>query len=406
MASSFAGYPAKLLAQDSATNVRAFGAVGDGSRNDTAAFAAALAVSRTIWVPGGVYLVDRIVIPAGRRVLTAGFKTIFRQRRGTPDATRLISIVGSNVRLGDCTVQGNIATDFGEQHHGIFIEASSTTGDLANITIGNVRGADMRGDVVYVGARDARRLSLTRIGHIHGDNILRNVVSICGGRGISVERVSGSEVGYTHLDIEPDDYNGPVSSCSIGAVVGSLVQIAGQTPAASVDGVRIGLLDLSSPAKRSVPHYAPGLSREDALTIRNVRSLEIGRLIAHGFGGQAMRQIWDPGALTDQKVHIARAEVWDCCRDRRATRAYFLGDPRATRLRIDSLAVDTIRPGIDVVRNCQTARVGHVEGKIPKGSKVIAQSSRVLDGLLYVVGGSAILLGGGLTARRLVGGID
>jgi hypothetical protein len=242
-----------------------------------------------------------------------------------------------------------------------------------------------------------------RIGHVHGDNILRNVVSVVGGQRISIERVTGTGVGYTHLDVEPDAYNGPVTGCTVGTVVGSFVQVAGQTPEASVDQVRIGLLELSSPVRRSVPNYAPGLSRNDALTLRNVRSLFIGRLAARGFGGQAIRQIWDPGALTDQNVHIARAEISDCCRDRRTAKAYVLGDRRATRLHIDSLAVRIIRPGVDAIRDCKEARIGHLEGKMPKGSRLVAQSGPGLEEVLYVVGGGAAVLGGARVARSFVG---
>ena len=138
------------MAQEPAgVDVRRFGAIGDGMHDDSAAFAAALARSPSIHVPAGTYLVDRVMIPSGRTVSTDGFATRFRQRPDLPEGTRLLNVVGSNVRIGDCTVEGNIASNRGEQYHGIFVNATEQTGDLTDIVIGNVRGANLRGDVVY-----------------------------------------------------------------------------------------------------------------------------------------------------------------------------------------------------------------------------------------------------------------
>ena len=237
-----------------------------------------------------------------------------------------------------------------------------------------------------------------RIGAVQGTNVLRNIVSIVGGREINIGRISGSHVGYTHLDIEPEDYTGPVSGCTIESVRGGFVQIAGSSAKAYVDRVRIGRLDLAGPVPRSVPVYKPGLRRADALTIRNIRSLEIGTLIARGFDGNAIRQVWNPGALTDQNIHIASAELIDCARAARAGRAYILGDKRATRLRIDRLKIDLPRPGIDIIRDCKEARVRDVVGRVPRGSRLVAETEQVPEGLLYLVGAGALLYG----ASRLV----
>jgi hypothetical protein len=292
-----------------------------------------------------------------------------------------MNVVGSNVRIGDCTVEGNIATDRGEQYHGIFVAATRETGGISNVVIGNVNGANLRGDVVYVGSQHGHVARNIRVGAVHGENVLRNIVSVVGGERISVERVTGTHIGLTHLDIEPDDYNGPVISCTVGEVVGGFVQIAGTSPWSRVEAVHIGTLDLSGPVPRCTPPYAQGLKRRDALTIRNYRDLQIGRFVARGFGGQAIRQVWDPGALTDQDLHIREAEIADCARDRDAARAYIAGSPRATRITIDELTVDVPRPGIDIVKDCKQARVGKVNGKLPRGSRLIARSEDWIDQL-------------------------
>jgi hypothetical protein len=317
-----------------------------------------------------------------------------------PATTRLLNIVGSNVEIGDCTVEGNIGSDAGEQHHGIIIVATPATGDLTNIVLGNIRGHNLRGDVVYIGAREGRMVRNIRIGAVQGTNVLRNIVSIVGGREISIGRISGTHVGYTHLDIEPEDYSGPVSECMIEAVRGGFVQVAGSSARAYVDRVRIGLLNLAAPVPRSVPIYKPGLRRDDALTIRNVRSLEIGTLIARGFDGNAIRQIWNPGALTDQSIDIASAEISDCARKGGAGGAYILGDRRATRLSIDSLTIDVPRSGIAVVRDCKEAHIRTVRGRLPVGSPMFANRARVPEELFYVLGGGLVLGVGAAVALR------
>ena len=382
-----------------ATDVRRFGAAGDGVRDDTASFAAALRASSTLYVPAGTYLVDRVMIPSGRRILTDGPSTIFRQRAGMPEGTRLLNIVGSDVKIGDCTVEGNIGSDAGEQHHGIIAVATPATGDLSNIQLGNISGRNLRGDVVYVGARDGRMVRDIQIGGVQGTNVLRNIVSIVGGREISIGRIGGSYVGLMHLDIEPEDFSGPLIGCKVDAVYGGFVQIAGTTAKSFVDEVRIGLLDLVGPRSRSIPLYEPGSVRKDALSIRNVRSLEIGRLVARGFDGGAIRQVWDPGALTDQNIHISSAELSDCARASKA-RAYIMGSPRATKVSIDSLAIDVTRPGVDVVRDCKEAHIRVVRGRLPRGARLIARSDAIPEELLYLLGGSALGYGMGRFARR------
>lgn len=380
-------------------NVRDMGAAGDGMNDDTGAFHAALKAAPSVYVPRGLYLVDRIVVPSNRTLVTDGLATIFQQRSGIHEEVRLINILGSNVHIEDCTVRGNIASDTGEQRHGIFVYATERTGDLSNISIGDVQGINLRGDVICVGAEHGSVCEDVRIGAVHGSNILRNVVTVAGGRRISIGPITGVKIGYTHLDIEPDDYNGPVIGCAVEAVHGGFVQVAGQTSKAFVDRVRIGLLELVGPVSRSAPVYQPGLSRKNALVIRNVRSLDVGRFVARGFEGQAIVQVWDPGALTEQSIHIGVAEIRDCARGRDAVKAYILGDKRATKLHIDLLMVD-VPSGVDVVRDCKEGRIRVVRGRLSKGSRLVAQTDDITEDLLYLLTGGAAVYGATKLVRR------
>lgn len=383
--------------RQSAINVRDFGAAGDGRVNDNEAFSLALRRSRTLYVPAGVYLVDRLVLPRGTTLFTDGFETIFRQRPGLPEAIRILNVGGSDIWIGDCTVEGSITTDPGEQRHGINVSATARTGDVSNIRIGNVHGRNLRGDVVYIGSNDGRSVSAVRVGDVRGSNIFRNIVSVVGGRNISIGNISGTNVGYTHLDIEPEEYSGPLDGCTVESVTGGFVQIAGQSAKSYAGQVRIRLLDLVGSLQHCIPPYKPGLDRKDALVVRNIRSLEIGRLVARGFDGAAIRQVWDPGALSDQRIHIHQAELSDCARSN--GHAYVLGSPRATKLFIDDLVVDRLRAGLDVIHDCKEAHIGKVRGRLPQGSRLIAQSEEI-PLPLYWVGGAAAVAAALLLRRR------
>jgi len=374
-------------------NVRQFGALGNGIANDTLAFQRARQVSPILYAPAGTYLVDTIVIPAGTRLLTDGATTRFKQRRGIRGDMRILTVTGSNVEIGDCTLEGNIATDTGEQRHGLMVAATRETGPISSVRIGNINGVNLRGDVVYVGSVGRVPISDVQVGDVHASNVLRNVVSVVGGRNISIGHISGTKVGYTHLDMEPDEWNAPISGCQVASVQGGFVQIAGQTPNSAIDGVRIGLLNLEQQAARSSPAYPPGLKRSNALELRNARSIEIGRLIASGFTGAAILQIWNPGALPDQYLHSGQADLSDCCRGP-GHNAYIQGSRRATHLSIDNLAISISKPGIDAVRDCKSARIARVTGKRPKGSRLIAQTPPMAAPVALAAGaGAAVLVG-------------
>jgi parallel beta-helix repeat protein len=100
-------------------NVRAFGALGDGVADDTAAFALALAASPAVYVPPGVYLVDRLAVPAGASIRGAGRGSVLRLPSQTitddPDFGGVLNVYGTpgtpitGVYISDLMIDGNRA---------------------------------------------------------------------------------------------------------------------------------------------------------------------------------------------------------------------------------------------------------------------------------------------------------
>jgi len=101
-------------------NVKDFGALGDGSTDDTAAIEAALAVYDSIYLPKGVYVLgSRLDVPAGKKIYGAGFDdTILRaSATGYNGMT-----VGNNCVLVDFCIDGG---SHGGSYSGILYDGVS-----------------------------------------------------------------------------------------------------------------------------------------------------------------------------------------------------------------------------------------------------------------------------------------
>lgn len=271
--------------------------------NDTAAFAAIAAQYLEFYVPEGTFNVDLIELDReGHTMHTAGMATVIQQRSGTAAGTRLINISASKVTLGTCRVKGNISTDTGEQHHGVYV--NSTTQDISDITIGDIYGENLRGDVLYLGGSSGYKVTGVRHGRITGRNILRNVESIVDG----VSEVDGSAVitedstGYATLDIEPD--NDASHDIRIGLVKGAVLQVAPPNSADAAYNIDIGVVDLDPAfATNSTPTYG-GYDVSDAVRLRNIAGLHIGILRMRNHVGLGIDYIYNLGELRGKNITI------------------------------------------------------------------------------------------------------
>jgi hypothetical protein len=326
-----------------------FGALGSGGGDDTAAFASVFDGTHPwVHIPAGTYIVSSFSIPANTVVTTDGHNTIIKQKSGTGANTRIIKIVGSNVHLDDISVEGRLnggvgVDTTGEQNHGIFIalEASSTA-SLSDITIGNVRGTNIRGDVVYIGTDPTAytagyRLSQVRVGQVIGSNVFRNVVSVTGGSDIEVASASGTQVGQYAFDCEPDTGNGPVTGLMVGYIKG---RTGGFVSPAAGDYIEaeVGHIDLDpSYTTDSTPAYG-STAYQHGLWFRNVKSLSVDRLYANGHYGQAIKPV--TGGLVRQSVTIKAVEIPLGCTTEATNLCFIFGDA-STYLEIGTLFATT-----------------------------------------------------------------
>ena len=300
-------------------SVKDFGAVGNGMTDDTAAIQAALTAAERVYFPTPTvsYLVSSISIPANRTLVTDGVSTKFQQVTGTAVGTRVFNVMGPNVTIGDMTVQGNIATDTNEQNHAININSGVAGVSLYNIRVGNIRGINIRGDVVYIGQSVASgTTSGVSVASADGNNILRNVVSIVGGSDIEVGQVTGPAVGFMHLDVEPDGtYTGNCVNVRVGQVTGRHIGVVVNTPSGDLvfnENIQFGEVNLDPAfATQSTPAYSGGASiASRAVILRSTKDVSIGSLRVNGYNGSA---IWfEPGGLSNISVVIGQAFLSDC----------------------------------------------------------------------------------------------
>jgi hypothetical protein len=302
-------------------SVKDFGAVGDGTTDDTAAIQAALNAKATVYfpIPASAYLVSSINIPAGRNLQTENIAVKFQQKTGQTAGTRVFTVMGSNVAIGDMTIQGNIATDTDEFNHAIGVASSWSGVSLSNITIGNIKAVNIRGDGIYIGQTVANgTVSNVRLASAEGNNVLRNVVSIVGGSDIEIGQVSGSAVGYMHVDVEPDGtYTGNCYNVRVGQVKGRHIGMVVNNPSGSLvfnENIRFDEVNLDPAfATQSTPAYSPGASiASRAVILRSLRSGFIGSLKINGFNSQA---IWaEAGGIGVESLVIDQCTLTDCAK--------------------------------------------------------------------------------------------
>lgn len=396
-----------------AANVKHFGAVGDGITDDTTAIQSVLDSKKNVYFPSGTYLVSSLNVPVGVSVLTDGFSTIFKQKSGILTDTVVLKVTGSYVTIESCKIQGNIATDTGEQRHGILCYANSTVGALTGIRIGDIIGENLRGDVVYIGnGTTGETIKDCNVGSVFGLNCYRNVVSITGGSNINVQSVTGSAVGLYMFDIESNSGGGVISDVTINYCKGHSAQVACPTLTDYATGIKINHLDINlAHCAYSTPAMPRGSYADDGLILRNIKSILIDYAKIVGFNRMAINAIKNGGDLGVLSLVFNYLEMSDCSKTDTTYYAYFLGatDPVVRYLKVDATRSNvrvfdaltggtfgtikyTFSESVSLFRNCSNVDITNLNATGTLGG-VISNSNniRILNGSVtsvYLASGS------------------
>jgi hypothetical protein len=188
-----------VYSPNNALSIKAFGAIGDGVANDTAAIAATLTAARatptkSVFIPAGVYLTDTItgISKWGMTVFGEGTESsVLKSRTGT----NVIETTGSSmhsISLRDFGIDGSR----GAANHGIYFHDNNFVYDIwiTHITIRNVGGR-----AIYIPISFSSTLD-----HIQASSLHDNVIEIGGGpsvilRDIYVQDVGAGKAGYRIL---------------------------------------------------------------------------------------------------------------------------------------------------------------------------------------------------------------
>jgi hypothetical protein len=196
-----------------AVDVTWFGAMGDGSANDTAVIQAVLNAFNDVFVPVGTFMTNRLLIPSNRTLTGAGWQSVLKLRDSQATALLVNStwVTGNeNIHIRNLKLDGNsdnnILSIAGRGHCVLFLFAD-------NCSVEGCYMYNPRQDGVYVGGAGTYGSGMTiggpctRITIINNriEHAIRNGVSITRGQDIKVHFNEIIDANYGAID-EPELY--------------------------------------------------------------------------------------------------------------------------------------------------------------------------------------------------------
>lgn len=383
-------------------NVKNLGAVADGVTDETTLLQGIITNNRSVYFPAGTYLVSTLNIPSDTRILTDGYLTIFKAKSGVVGDYSVLSVVGSRVSIASCKIQGNISTDTGEQRHAIQCYANASSGNLSDITIGNIIAENMRGDGLYIGNAAGYTITQVSAGSIFANNVYRNGVSITGGKDIYIRSINGTAVGLITLAIEPNLNCGAITNVLIDYIKGHSAQVAGPSAADYCSNITINNLDIN-PAYQSysTPAYSNrGSYANDGLVLRNIKSLSIDQAKIEGYNRMGINCLYSGGELGVKDLYIKSLEILDCAKTDTQYYAFILATSATMNIKylktvasvtnqrvFDALTNSSIERidftfsnDVSLFRNCTYINVGNIVASGTTGSILTTCNNITLNG--------------------------
>ncbi len=285
----------------------------DATSDLGAAIADVKSRGETLYFPGGTYLVSTVTFDGADYAVDTSAGVTFQQLQNLAGDIPIISIGGaSRLTIGDLNLVGNIATDAGENRHGVLLARCK------DVTIGRIFATDVRGDALYCYARNtsvAERQSGCFVESVSGTNVYRNLLTVAGGEIRVGAVIHAGPVGYRDFDVEPNDASGTYEAVDLQigyARVGS-AEITSDDHATINHAVRIGILDADfDRVQATTPPYpkAPG-GGAYALGISRVDSVRIGQFRARNYNWWVVNLSVDWGSLDIGTFDVAHCALVD-----------------------------------------------------------------------------------------------
>jgi len=285
----------------------------DATSDVEAAIADVKSRGETLYFPGGTYLVSTVTLDGADYAVDTSAGVTFQQLQGLAGDVPIISISGaSRLTIGDLNLVGNIATDAGEDRHGVLLARCK------DVTVGRIFATDVRGDALYCYARNtsvAERQSGCFVESVSGTNVYRNLLTVAGGEIRVGAVIHAGPVGYRDFDVEPNNASGTYEAVDLQigyARVGS-AEITSDDIAAINHAVRIGIFDADfDRVQATTPPYpkAPG-SGAYALGISRVDSVRIGQFRARNYNWWVVNLGLDWASLDIGTFDVANCALVD-----------------------------------------------------------------------------------------------
>jgi len=201
------------LAGQVPTSVKEFGAVGDGTTDDTAAVQKALDSGKRIVFPEGTYLVTaQINVPSGANVLLGRKSTLRFECKAKNKSLLMMNNVKSVKIDGDLgTLLGDLRDNPTGTHNAITIVGSTSDVSIERLNVANFpddtgRGG-VSGDGIYIGAplKDGTVPSHITISYCNFQHEGRNQISVVAGAHIQIDHCHMSFSNFDGIDLEPNN---------------------------------------------------------------------------------------------------------------------------------------------------------------------------------------------------------